>query len=162
MIKCPVCSYENLDGEAICSNCGHALDRNTTITTRNITVTGIKGEIGKHEAHIGKLLPNGLAIYVGQSNEPMIVTAKERLTLGRRKDVALPDLIDLTAYNAYRMGVSRNHAVLTYKDNHLYIHDVGSVNGTWLNGQRLKSYELYALTPGAPISLGQLAVYIYY
>jgi pSer/pThr/pTyr-binding forkhead associated (FHA) protein len=60
------------------------------------------------------------------------------------------------------MGVSRNHAVLTYKDNRLYIHDVGSVNGTWLNGQRLKPYELYALTPGTPVSLGQLTIYIYY
>jgi pSer/pThr/pTyr-binding forkhead associated (FHA) protein len=162
MIKCPVCSHENPDGELICSSCGHALDRNTTITTRNLSVSDIKAEVSKHEAHLGKLPPNGLAIYVGQSNEPLIVTAKERLTLGRRRDVALPDLIDLTAYNAYRMGVSRNHAVLTYKDKRLYIHDVGSVNGTWLNGQRLKPYELYALTPGTPVSLGQLTVYIYY
>ena len=162
MIKCPVCSHDNPDGSLACSSCGHILDRNTTLTTRNMVMPGSKTEASAHEAHVGKLPPNGLAIYVGLSDEPMIMTAKERLTLGRRKDVALPDLIDLTAYNAYRMGVSRNHAVLTYKENRLYIHDIGSVNGTWLNGQRLKAYELYALSPGSPVTLGQLTIFIYY
>jgi hypothetical protein len=163
MIKCPVCTHENLDGALICSSCGYMLDRNTTLTTRSMVMPGSpRVEVSRHEAHVGKLPPNGLAIYVGQSNEPLIMTAKDRLTLGRRKDVASPDLIDLTAHNAYRMGVSRNHAVLTYKDNHLFIHDIGSVNGTWLNGQRLKPYELYALNSGVPITLGQLQLYIFY
>ncbi|MCC7450253.1 MAG: FHA domain-containing protein [Anaerolineae bacterium] len=82
--------------------------------------------------------------------------------LGRRKDIAAPDLVDLGPHDAYKLGVSRNHAVLTYKDNRLYIQDTGSVNGTWQSGQRLKPYELYAIQPGASISLGRLLVYIYY
>ncbi len=114
------------------------------------------------EAHVGKLPDRGIAIYVGATAEPLIIAVREPVTLGRLKDVPVPDLIDLTPYDAYRKGVSRRHAVLTYRDNQLYIHDVGSTNGTWVNGQRLKSYEQHAIQSGSPVQLGQLTIHLYY
>ncbi len=114
------------------------------------------------KAHMGKLPGRGIAIYVGETDEPLIIAVRERVTLGRLKDGPAPDLIDLAPYDAYRKGVSRSHAVLTYRDNRLYIQDLGSSNGTWLDGQRLKPYELYAVQPGSPVGLGQLTIYIYY
>jgi pSer/pThr/pTyr-binding forkhead associated (FHA) protein len=154
--------FDNPDGTISCSTCGLNLDKQGMIITRTGLQTPATADQGIHRAHIGKLPERGVAIYVGQATEPIIVAGRERITLGRRRDVPVPELVDLTAYDAYRMGVSRNHAVLTYKDKNLYIHDVGSVNGTWLNGQRLKSYELYAIQPGAVVSLGQLPIYVYF
>ncbi len=162
MIKCSICTFENPEGSITCMTCGQVLDQNSTLATRSLAMAASAEQAKHHTAHIGKLPDRGIAIYVGETKEPLMISSRERITLGRRKDMPSPDLIDLTPYDAYRKGVSRNHAVLTYKDNRLYIHDVGSVNGTWLNGQRLKSYELYAIQPGNPISLGQLTVYIYY
>jgi hypothetical protein len=162
MIKCSVCTFESPEGSIACMTCGQALDHHNTLTTRSMPTQTAIVSPNHHAAHVGKLPEKGVAVYVAESNEPLIIVARDRLTLGRRKDVPVADLVDLTAYDAYRKGVSRNHAVLTYKDNRLYIHDVGSVNGTWLNGQRLKSYELYALQPGTPVALGQLTIHIYY
>jgi FHA domain len=162
MIKCSVCMFENPEGSIACTTCGQYLDQNSTLTTRSVLNEVSPGSGNHHSVHVGKLPEKGIAIYVGDAKEPLVIVARDRLTLGRRKDVPISDLVDLTPFDAYRKGVSRNHAVLTYKDNRLYIHDVGSVNGTWLNGQRLKSYELYALQPGTAVALGQLTVYIYY
>ena len=81
-------------------------------------------------AHIGKLPERGVAIYVEETIEPLIIVVRESVTLGRLKDVPAPGLIDLTSYDPYWKGVSRKHAVLTYRENRLYIHDVGSANGT--------------------------------
>lgn len=162
MIQCPACNADNPVGSLVCSNCGQLLSHTTTLTTEPFEVTATSGENGKHQAHLGKLPERGVAIYPGEAQNPLIVTIQDRIVLGRRKDATSPDLVDLGPHDAYRMGVSRNHAVLTYKGNRLYIQDTGSVNGTWQNGQRLKPYELYAVQPGVSISLGQLIVYIYY
>jgi hypothetical protein len=113
------------------------------------------------EAHTGKLPERGIAIYVDGWEEPLIAVARDPLTLGRHTEMPSPDLIDLAPYDAYQMGVSRRHAVLTYKDNRLYISDVGSTNGTYLNGQRLVVYESYALQSGDELRLGKLKISIY-
>jgi hypothetical protein len=162
MTKCPVCKADNPEGAIVCAACGHILDKNHTLATVASLKLTPPVEPAKQDAHVGKLPSRGVAVYPGLSKEPVIVEVKERVTLGRRREMPVPDLVDLTPFDAYRMGVSRNHAVLTFKGSRLYIHDVGSVNGTWLNGQRLKPYELYALQSGTAVSLGQLVVSIYY
>ncbi len=64
------------------------------------------------------------------------------LTFVRRLDMALVDMcID-------HISVSRRHAVLTHLDGAWVLSDLGSRNGTWVNGWRL---------PGpAPIEVGDL------
>jgi hypothetical protein len=153
---------DNPEGTLVCTACGRILDENLTLTTRTLIESVPSAEPTKQTAHFGKLPSRGVAVYAGQSKEPVIVEVKERVMLGRRRDMPVPELVDLAPYDAYRLGVSRNHAVLTFKGSRLYVHDAGSVNGTWLDGQRLKPYELYAIPSGTKVSLGQLAVYIYY
>jgi hypothetical protein len=56
------------------------------------------------------------------------------VVLGRGADGDdAPDL-DLTALNAYEMGVSRRHAMFRPTTNHLYLIDMGSTNGCTVNG----------------------------
>lgn len=56
------------------------------------------------------------------------------VVLGRGTDGDdAPDL-DLTALNAYEMGVSRRHAMFRPTTNHLYLIDLGSTNGCTVNG----------------------------
>lgn len=162
MIGCAVCLKENAAGALVCVNCGAILVKEIGATTRKLSQEVEPGRAPGHTAHLGKLPPNGIACYVEMSAEPIITTLDERLVIGRQTDRRDQVTLDLTAYDAYRLGVSRNHIALVRKNGQIYVHDVGSVNGSWIAGQRLKPYELYALPSGTAILLGQMTIYIYY
>jgi pSer/pThr/pTyr-binding forkhead associated (FHA) protein len=70
-----------------------------------------------------------------------------------------PDL-DLTADGGLEEGVSRRHAKVHQKGNRFYIEDVGSANGTFLNGQRLTPYLPHPLQNGDEVQLGRLELII--
>ncbi|QQR80193.1 MAG: GGDEF domain-containing protein [Deltaproteobacteria bacterium] len=55
------------------------------------------------------------------------------VSLGRSNDVTIP-INDL--------GISRFHAAIDYKNGHALLKDMGSTNGTYLNGQKVQSSEL--------------------
>lgn len=162
VITCRNCGKENSFSASTCVQCGKPLDRNMTLMTRLISPTENSAAPIPHSQHVGKLSPQGVALYISTYAEPLIVTLKNKATLGRKRDLAEPDLIDLTAYDAYRLGLSRNHAVMFFKDVSLCIQDIGSANGTWLNGVRLQPYDVVALIPGSTISLARLPMVVYY
>ncbi len=63
---------------------------------------------------------------------------RTEFTLGRSAEgqPIVPD-VDLSPHNAYANGVSRLHAVLKLIHDQIVIMDLGSSNGTYLNGSRL-------------------------
>ncbi len=50
------------------------------------------------------------------------------------------------------ISVSRCHCVITVRDDHVFIEDLGSRNGTWINGVVIKRE---CLTDGAIVHLGE-------
>ncbi|MBE0689246.1 MAG: FHA domain-containing protein [Anaerolineae bacterium] len=66
-----------------------------------------------------------------------------------------PD-IDLTSLKAEESGVSRFHARFSHKEETLYVEDMGSTNGTRINGFELAAGKSYRLTPSDEIELGSL------
>ena len=50
-------------------------------------------------------------------------------------------------------GLSRRHAELWIGNGQVFIRDLGSANGTWVNGQHI-GHNVVALTPGMQVSLG--------
>lgn len=50
--------------------------------------------------------------------------------------------------------MSRQHAVFLYRNGQLYIQDVGSRNGTLVNGKIIKQSQMVALQSGDEICLG--------
>jgi pSer/pThr/pTyr-binding forkhead associated (FHA) protein len=67
----------------------------------------------------------------------------------------MPD-VDLTPYNAYANGVSRLHAVLKREGENAIIVDLGSSNGTYVNGNRIIPHADHAVNHGDLIYLGKL------
>ena len=64
---------------------------------------------------------------------------KDEIVVGRgrmQQSSVLPDL-DLAPFGAAEQGVSRRHAVIRRGEDTLTLVDLGSTNGTHLNGQRL-------------------------
>jgi hypothetical protein len=105
-----------------------------------------------------------LRLQAVDSREAITIRVKENIVLGRPDPVTglRPD-IDLTPLAGYRLGVSRRHAEIHwYQDNTLRLYDLGSSNGTFLNGERLEVNKAYTLYNGDEIRLGQLGLYIYY
>ena len=99
----------------------------------------------------------------GSSADPIVVMPALETTIGRRDptgDLA-PD-IDLTAQAGYQLGLSRQHAILRHSNNQLDIVDLGSRNGTYLNGLRLEPHEPAKLHSGDEVQLGKLVLQLYF
>ena len=77
------------------------------------------------------------------------VSIKTRWTkIGREKDNDI--ILDGDGY------VSRYHAWVTYEQDHFWVEDLGSTNGTLLNGEHLERREL--LASGDKIKIGDTEI----
>ena len=78
----------------------------------------------------------------GRSGDQFML-APDRIAIGRapNADVFLDDIT-----------VSRDHAVLERRDDGLYLNDPGSLNGTYVNRQRIESVRL---TDGDELQIGK-------
>ena len=63
-------------------------------------------------------------------------------------------------YDAEHLGISRRHAVLRPTDSKLHIMDLGSTNGTWLNGHSIGVNMPYSLSNGDHLMLGRLELIV--
>lgn len=62
--------------------------------------------------------------------------------------------VDLSFF-PYGRQVSRRHAIIRYHNGSFIIQDLGSRNGTWLNGHRLPVKAKHLLRPGDRVSFGK-------
>jgi pSer/pThr/pTyr-binding forkhead associated (FHA) protein len=84
---------------------------------------------------------------------------KRQLRMGRRATQSGQLLdIDLQPFKAEEMGVSRMHCAIEIIDNQLHIADLGSTNGTFLNGLRI--HEPRPLRNGDLLRIGNLTMTI--
>ncbi|MBI5931561.1 MAG: FHA domain-containing protein [Chloroflexi bacterium] len=106
--------------------------------------------------------PGVFTFYVPGFGQPLRLTVKEEILIGRYQDgLPAPD-IDLTAYYGYLSGVSRRHAKIRVVDSEVILVDLGSSNGTWVNESKLMPHQTHPLKNGDIIRLGQLLMFIYF
>lgn len=88
------------------------------------------------------------------------LSGHEGYVIGRSdsKSSYLPD-IDLGSYQGLEKGVSRRHAALVRYAGRLHIVDLNSVNGSFINGERLVSDVPYPVNRGDEIVLGNLSIH---
>lgn len=165
MNVCPYCAYDNRPGVLFCEDCGQPLYEGApqALPTRKL------------EAGVGELAAKAtwgtarfgqdayIIMHVRDAPEPLIIQPAKRTVLGRQdaNSPQKPD-VDLTPYGALEKGVSRIHAVISRSEGTLTLTDMGSVNGTHLNGQRLLPDEPRVLRDGDEIRLGKLVAHIYF
>lgn len=91
---------------------------------------------------------------------PLHIEFERSVVVGRAHPATgyIPD-IDLTPYGGSLQGVSRSHIELTRKGTLLDVKDLGSTNGTWLNGRQLKAGER-VLRDGDYLHLGHFELYV--
>lgn len=92
-------------------------------------------------------------------NKFATIPITERIVVGRTMDSDVVDF-DLTPYDAYHYGVSRHHAIMSLDEGFLYIEDLGSTNGTRINGFQLTSKQKYRLRDGDELEFARLRMII--
>lgn len=105
-------------------------------------------------------VPQMLRFHLGNDTHLEALTLKE-ISLGRRSRPTDPIVtIDLQEHGGFQHGVSRYHAMIVVVKGGLYVRDLNSVNGTFLNGQKLAPITSHALKSGDIVTLGDLALTI--
>lgn len=161
MILCPNCQHNNLDGTVFCVECGMQLTGLQPIVTQNITTENLPALERRKTATFPKDLENWASLHLLDSGQILPLGDRTEFTLGRVSEAQpiMPD-IDLTPYQAYANGVSRLHAVLKREGKRVFVMDLGSSNGTYLNGKRLSPNVDQTLNHGDMLALGKLKIQI--
>lgn len=154
-VNCPKCGKMNRLGEIICVHCGsllkpveeQAATKQLQIDDPRTDFFGVNSELFLRVRHSGEII----------QLRPQ--TSEHELIVGRAdsKGVVAPD-IDLSPHDGAQRGVSRMHMSIQFKPSqqHLLIIDMGSVNGLFVNGQKLAMQETRVLRHGDQLRLGEL------
>ena len=133
-VHCPECGFVNAEGANYCQKCGAFLGEATKGDTTEVYQVDETGEI--RPVDLEEVTGEGATLVIrsggGRSGEAFNVGG-ERLTIGRSPEAEI-FLDDVT--------VSRNHALLVRRRDGLYIDDLGSLNGTYVNRRRIESHRL--------------------
>lgn len=165
MIICPHCAHQNREGSLVCAKCEKSLKLHTPDGTATHQLEESNQELAAKatwgKADIGE---NDLILLrIRNMEEAIVIRPARKIILGRHDSASSqkPD-VDLTPYGALDMGISRIHATINRSEGILTLVDMGSSNGTHLNGQRLAPDHPRVLRDGDEIRLGNLVAHIYF
>ena len=164
MIICPNCQHNEINGAIYCSKCGGQLVDAHLITHKIQTAEtnlAFDRDTDRLQAPPQGPLQSWISLLIIESGQVLPLTDRIEFTLGRTAEgqPIIPD-VDLTAYNAYANGVSRLHAAIKLVNNRTVIVDLGSSNGTYLNGVRLSPYIEMPVAHGDLVYLGKLKMQV--
>lgn len=166
MKLCPYCGQPNLEGILFCEECGHGMTdviSEPTLPTRRFedSLPEFSAKATWGSASVGK--KSSVIIHIRNASEPITIELKDRIVFGRADTTSprQPD-VDLTPYGALEKGVSRIHAAIERSDDVLTLIDMGSSNGTNLNGQRLVADQPRVLRDGDEVRFGKLVAHLYF
>jgi len=163
---CPYCTHQNREGFLYCEECGRQIDKQAggaTLPTKKLATT-TEEPVNRSNWGTARFEPSSsIVIHIRDAADPLILDPNQETILGRAdaNSIRKPDL-DLTPYGAMEKGVSRIHAAIYRHEDTLTLVDMGSANGTHLNGQRLAPSQPRVLRDGDEIRLGMLVAHIYF
>jgi len=135
-VHCPECGFANPEGANYCQKCGAFLpeadgEGDGTTAAYQLDEAGEMRPVDLEE-----VVAEGatLAIRSGGGRAGEIFELKgDQMQIGRSPDAEV-FLDDVT--------VSRNHALVVRRRDGLYVDDLGSLNGTYVNRRRIESHKL--------------------
>jgi hypothetical protein len=153
-VFCTQCGHQNPDDARFCASCGAALSPagagSTPETTSTFSLAALDVADDQTDDLAAELLveslPSGFALLVvqrGPNAGSRFLLDKELTTVGRHPDSDI-FLDDVT--------VSRRHAEFRRGDTGFTVSDIGSLNGTYLNRERI---ETAAVDNGDEVQIGK-------
>jgi pSer/pThr/pTyr-binding forkhead associated (FHA) protein len=152
-VFCTACGTENSAGSRFCANCGAALpaaaagvDVTSTISTSGV-IPDVDTEFSTeaHQGAVDALTPGSALLVVkrGPNAGSRFLLDQEVTAAGRHPDSDI-FLDDVT--------VSRRHAEFRREGSGYAVHDVGSLNGTYVNRERI---DATPLSGGDEVQIGK-------
>ena len=136
-VHCQECGFLNGEGANYCQKCGSFIGAAAEQRGEPTTATYRVGETGELiPVELDAIAEKGAALVIraggGRVGESFPLE-RDRMTIGRRpdSDVFLDDVT-----------VSRDHALLVRRNGDVYLDDLGSLNGTYVNRRRVESQRL--------------------
>jgi hypothetical protein len=153
-LHCPECGFVNADAANYCQRCGALLRSEASggagagAGGDPVTATYLIDEDGELvPVELEEVIAHGSALVIraggGRVGESFPVEG-ERMSIGRRPDAGV-FLDDIT--------VSRDHALLIRRGEMWHIDDCGSLNGTYVNRERIESS--HRLEEGDEVQIGK-------
>jgi pSer/pThr/pTyr-binding forkhead associated (FHA) protein len=144
---CTNCGHKNPEGSNFCASCGNPLtEGGGTDTTITFMPAELEAEL-EEEIHISpEELEGGRGVLIvkrGPNAGSKFFLDSDSTEIGRHPDSEI-FLDDIT--------VSRRHAELRRDSGAFSLHDVGSLNGTYVNRERVEEADLH---PGDEIQIGK-------
>jgi hypothetical protein len=166
MVKCPSCGKRHPENTLFCDECGAYLlseERKRTDPLAVEDVDWMETDFGTASLFVNQSAqPMTVRLFIQDSGREVEFTLAKEVSVGRLDPATatFPD-IDLTTDGALEKGVSRRHAKITRKGAEVFLEDLGSVNGTLLNGKRLTPYLPHVLSDEDEIRVGRLFMRIH-
>ncbi len=146
-VFCPSCGHRNPAGVNFCSSCGTALVTSAPDTSVSVNPVDELGDSTDDDASVGLLeLPRGVGLLVVKRGSDVGVrfTLEASVTRAGRHPESDIFLDDIT--------VSRRHAEFVTRDQVTTVRDVGSLNGTYVNRERIEEARL---SSGDEVQIGK-------
>jgi pSer/pThr/pTyr-binding forkhead associated (FHA) protein len=137
---CNQCGHRNPDASNFCSSCGAVLEQPGDAEPTTITLVPVAsaGEVADEEVsvNLGEMPADSALLVVkrGSNVGSRFSLGPDATTLGRhpQSDIFLDDVT-----------VSRRHAEIRKASGGYVVHDVGSLNGTYVNRERIEDGVLH-------------------
>jgi pSer/pThr/pTyr-binding forkhead associated (FHA) protein len=146
-VFCTNCGHPNRDDARFCAECGHPLQEDVTVT---LPPTEAEEEVHEEFPFPHDELETGQALLLvkrGPNAGSTFLLDQGTTTVGRSTegDVFLDDVT-----------VSRKHAIFERRaDGGWFVRDVGSLNGTYVNGEQVDETKLAS---GDEVQIGRFKV----
>jgi len=162
MIICQNCKSQEPDGTIFCSECGTQLTEVNSAQTQKFTPS--TKELNDAQAYAKEIPGKGgtwISLHLLESGQILPFSEQTEFTLGRLSDnqPIEPD-VDLSPYKAFDNGVSRLHAVIRHSEGNVVLVDLGSSNGSYINGIRIMPNIEHPLRHGDIMALGKLKMQV--
>ena len=156
---CVNCGKANPEDTGYCFACGHILPYGMRkLSTRGLDVkSGLQPQIRWGTAFFGD--QTLLEIHIQSTGTTIEEPCGMACVIGRAAGDSRPD-IDLSPFGALELGVSRRHAMFTRRSATIMVQDLDSINGTYLNGERLVPKQARVLRNQDELTLGQLTLQV--
>lgn len=164
MIICSNCKHANMTGALFCAECGAQLIGRDTLTTQSIATENLKTASRRTTGEMSQPVEGENAwanLHLLDTGQVLPLSSRNEFTMGRISEgqPIMPD-IDLSPYQAYAAGVSRLHAVIRRSGETVVFMDLGSANGTFINGNRLIPNTEQMLNHGDILALGKMRIQV--
>jgi len=165
MVKCPSCGSMNVANTLFCGECGSYLldeegERTDLLAPGQLEWSSASDEPRAPQPARNQA-PLSIRLRIGYTRRTVESPLDKTIHLGRLDPAngIFPE-VDLSPDGGVEKGVSRRHARILKREGVIVVEDLGSINGTFVNGQRLAPYLSEALHDGDQLQLGNLVIQV--